>query len=391
MISIEILYSKIENGIKIIGINGRASEIKIPEKINGITVTEIGDYAFYIENELDLAENNESEVSYTFTECMEKTDKSKEQTGEAIKRIYLPDTVTKIGEYAFCGCKHLYFVHLPENLLSISDHMFSGCESIEEIYIPNSIQNTESYAFHNCRKLKKAIIPEGCKKIGNYAFYNCRNIEEVVIPKSIEEIGTSLFLNCIRLKYITFGRYFNVANIIAPLTQELHITVDFDDGQRAKLVVPDFQYEYIEDTPARLFHRVNYGTGHIFHQCISNSGIDFRHYDSYFYLTKREDGDIMVMLFAMYRLEYPYALTNDKKEIYINYIKENAKFVSEYYINNNDIDKIKLLSELNIFDENNIDDIIKISGNKGATEITGFLMDYKHRNFGIKNKKTFEL
>lgn len=53
--------------------------------------------------------------------------------------------------------------------------------------------------------------------------------------------------------------------------------------------LPDFQYEYIEDTPARLFHQVNYGTGHIFRQCIGNSEIDFRRYDEIFYLTKRED------------------------------------------------------------------------------------------------------
>lgn len=211
------------------------------------------------------------------------------------------------------------------------------------------------------------------------------------MPKSLEKTGTGMFLNCIRLKYITFGKYINVADIIAPLTQELHITVDFDDGQRAKIVVPDFQYEYIEDTPARLFHQVNYGTGHIFHQCIRNSGIDFRHYDSYFYLTKREDGNVMVMLFAMYRLEYPYKLTDDKKQIYLDYIRENIKFTSEYYISLGDIEKIKLLAKWGLFDEKNADCAMKFSGENGKTDITSFIMDYCHKNFTNNKTKTFEL
>ena len=269
--------------------------------------------------------------------------------------------------------------------------MFSGCESLEDISIPKGVLHTEAYAFHNCRNLKKVIIPEGCKSVDSYAFYNCRNLFEVSLPKSIESIGTGLFLNCIRLKYLSFGRYFKIADIIAPLTQELHITIQYDDGQIAKVLVPDFQYEYIEHTPARIFQQVNYGTGHIFHQCIGNSGIDFRQYDSCFYLTKREDEDIMVLLLAMYRLEYPYRLTEDKKQVYLSYIKENVEFATRYYISKNDLDSIKFLASLNVFDENNIDRIVDLCVKSNSTEITSFVMDYRHRNFDKPKKKTFDL
>ncbi len=37
--------------------------------------------------------------------------------------------------------------------------------------------------------------------------------------------------------------------------------IEGGETKHAELVLPDFQYEYIEDTPARLFHQVNYGTG----------------------------------------------------------------------------------------------------------------------------------
>ena len=141
------------------------------------------------------------------------------------------------------------------------------------------------------------------QKIGAYACYNCRKMEEINIPRETTDLGTGLFLNCDKLTSISFGRCRHIADLVAVLNHELHLTMDFDDGNRAKLLIPDFQYEYIEDTPARQFHQVNYGTGHLFRQCIGNSDIDFRRFDELFYLTKREDGALMVLLLTMYRLE----------------------------------------------------------------------------------------
>ena len=129
MISTEIFYEKQKNGIKITGIKGRVSEIRIPDTINGITVSEIGDYAFYTENEF-LPNDKEDEISYIFIEG-EKDCESDE--GEAIKRIYIPDTVTKIGKYAFCGCKYLYYIHLPENLENISEYTELYKRGMEEM------------------------------------------------------------------------------------------------------------------------------------------------------------------------------------------------------------------------------------------------------------------
>ena len=178
--------------------------------------------------------------------------------------------------------------------------------------------------------------------------------------------------------------------MVAVLNHELHLTMDFDDGNRAKLLIPDFQYEYIEDTPARQFHQVNYGTGHLFRQCIGNSDIDFRRFDELFYLTKREDGALMVLLLTMYRLEYPYRLQENRRQDYLQYLKEHFFTAFGYYTQQGSLDKIRLFAQWGLITAENIDSLLEMAGEAKKTEITGFLLEYQHAHFA-KKKKSFDL
>ena len=232
--------------------------------------------------------------------------------GQALRRVFLPDTIAEIGAFAFSGCAALERVHLPERLTAVSKRMFDGCGALQEISLPRAVRSIGDYAFYGCERLKELRLPESVESIGRYAFYNCRRMEKINIPLAARELNTGLFLNCDSLKHLSFGRCRHISDLISGLNHELQLSIDFPieggETKHAELVLPDFQYEYIEDTPARLFHQVNYGTGHIFRQCIGNSEIDFRRYDEIFYLTKREDAAETVLLLAMSRLRYPYRL-----------------------------------------------------------------------------------
>ncbi|MBQ7103843.1 MAG: hypothetical protein IJN89_07270, partial [Anaerotignum sp.] len=148
----------------------------------------------------------------------------------------------------------------------------------------------------------------------------------------------------------------------------------------------------IEDTPARQFHQVNYGTGHIFRQCIGNSEIDFRRYDEIFYLTRREDEAETVLLLAMNRLQYPYRMQEKHKETYLNYIRDHFLWAAEYYINRNENEKIRLFADWGLFTQENLPQVMDIAQKKGRTAILSFLMDHHHKHFQpIRKKKTFDL
>lgn len=391
MIPITITYTPYAEGVKIIGVTGRAAEIRIPDHIDGLPVIAIAPYAFAVQAE---AEANETEtpaqLSFAEGEDMPRKAPLKEVTGEALKRLYLPDTIREMGAYAFGGCSALEVIHLPEHLSVLPDHVFAGCISLKQIALPPQLSVIEGYAFYDCRSLEKLRIPETVQKIGAYACYNCRKMEEINIPRETTDLGTGLFLNCDKLTSISFGRCRHIADLVAVLNHELHLTMDFDDGNRAKLLIPDFQYEYIEDTPARQFHQVNYGTGHLFRQCIGNSDIDFRRFDELFYLTKREDGALMVLLLTMYRLEYPYRLQENRRQDYLQYLKDHFSVAFGYYLNCGDLEKIRLFAQWGLITAENIDSLLEMAGEAKKTEITGFLLEYQHAHFA-KKKKSFDL
>lgn len=391
MIPITITYTPYAEGVKIIGVTGRAAEIRIPDHIDGLPVIAIAPYAFAVQTEAEVNETETpAQLSFAEGEDMPRKAPLKEVTGEALKRLYLPDTIREMGAYAFGGCSALEVIHLPEHLSVLPDHVFAGCISLKQIALPPQLSVIEGYAFYDCRSLEKLRIPETVQKIGAYACYNCRKMEEINIPKETTDLGTGLFLNCDKLTSISFGRCRHIADLVAVLNHELHLTMDFDDGNRAKLLIPDFQYEYIEDTPARQFHQVNYGTGHLFRQCIGNSDIDFRRFDELFYLTKREDGALMVLLLTMYRLEYPYRLQENRRQDYLQYLKAHFSTAFGYYTQQGSLDKIRLFAQWGLITAENIDSLLEMAGEAKKTEITGFLLEYQHAHFA-KKKKSFDL
>ncbi|MCI5678729.1 MAG: leucine-rich repeat domain-containing protein [Bacteroidales bacterium] len=392
-LSIQIEYQLEEKGAVITKVQGRAAEVRIPETIGGVPVVAIGERAFAVKEEAPVAEPEEElAAELAFVE------KAGEPTavGQALRRVFLPDSIETIGAYAFSGCSALERIHLPAKLTEISQRMFDGCGSLEQLTLPAGLRSIGDYAFYGCGKLKRLHLPEGVQQIGKYAFYNCRKMEEINIPLAAADLNMGLFLNCDSLTYLSFGRCRHISDLTSGLNHELHLTIDFpqENGETvtSRLIIPDFQYEYIEDTPARQFHQVNYGTGHIFRQCIGNYEIDFRRYDEIFYLTRREDAADTVLLLAMARLEYPYRLQEKHRQVYLEYIRDHFLWAAEYFMNRNQDEKIRLFADWGLLTAENLPALIEIAQSKGKTAVLSFLMDYQHKHFGAtKKKKTFEL
>lgn len=103
------------------------TELTVPEKINGQTVTAISDECFAYCDQLVM--------------------------------IYLPETIQHIGNSAFYSCKSLRGIRLPETLVSIGDYAFGGCISLEAVCIPYSLEQFGDNLYSNCHKLKYFFYP----------------------------------------------------------------------------------------------------------------------------------------------------------------------------------------------------------------------------------------
>ncbi len=76
----------------------------------------------------------------------------------------------------------------------IYDSAFASCKKIDgELIIPDSVTKINNYAFNNVREMDSIKIGSGVLIIGNRAFFNCWSMETIVIPDNVKELGSHIF------------------------------------------------------------------------------------------------------------------------------------------------------------------------------------------------------
>lgn len=121
----EFVYGSNGSEIRINGFVGDSTEIVIPQSIDGIPVTMIGEKAF--------AETK-------------------------ITSIYIPEGVKQIGSEAFYSCKSLHTVSIPSTLTELPKECFSGCNKLSTIIGFDNITHFGTWCFNYCRAIKTELI-----------------------------------------------------------------------------------------------------------------------------------------------------------------------------------------------------------------------------------------
>ena len=114
--------------------------------------------------------------------------------------LYIPNSVTSIGNSAFRGCSGLTgSLTLPNTLTTIGIFAFEGCSGLTgNLIIPNSVTSIGDCAFYNCSGLNGNLtISNSLTSIGSYVFYGCSGLTgSLNIPNSVTSIGNSAFRGC---------------------------------------------------------------------------------------------------------------------------------------------------------------------------------------------------
>ena len=109
------------------------------------------------------------------------------------KNTTIPNSVTSIGERAFCDCSNLTSVTIGNSVTSIGNYAFDNCSNLSSVNIGNNVKNIGMGAFSGCNSLTSIEIPNGVTSIGNHAFSSCNSLISVTIPSSVTSIGEKAF------------------------------------------------------------------------------------------------------------------------------------------------------------------------------------------------------
>ena len=112
----------------------------------------------------------------------------------------IPNSVTAIGENAFCGLDGLTSINIPNSITSIGAGAFSFCFHLTgDLTIPNSVETIGAGAFFQCEGFDGTLtIGESVKFIGDYAFRQCSHFTKAVSLATVPpELGNDPGWNCV--------------------------------------------------------------------------------------------------------------------------------------------------------------------------------------------------
>ena len=142
------------NYCRLMRYHGCAEEVIVPEEVKGLKVVEVNHVK-----------------------------------GGNIKKIFVPDTVEKIGSHAFEWCINLETIHLGKNVQTIGREAFSGCEKLKEVVFPPEFNRVEKWLLRDCDSLEKIVFE--CPGHIYYG-YDCNFLRGARRPKIYVKKSASL-------------------------------------------------------------------------------------------------------------------------------------------------------------------------------------------------------
>ena len=238
------------------------TEIVIPAEYNGLPVTKIGDNAF-----ADIT---------------------------AITAVHIPDSVVRIGMYAFAGTS-ITSITIPAGVTELTALSLNGAplENIavawdnpvyktvggvlytadgrhllrypkmrhgERYTVPEGVVFIAHSAFRDAEYLVTVSLPESLEFVADFSFSGAKRLECIVIPDGVTELGEGAFNSCPSLDTLVIGsgvkkiRYWSVSDCDA-LLRVLYHGRAFDWagvnlGTSNDSITKDNLYFYSENEPA---------------------------------------------------------------------------------------------------------------------------------------------
>lgn len=315
--TMELLYENAREGLRILRCYGLDGDLAVPEQVQGEPVTELASYVLS-----EQVRGREVPPSVYQGEL--------ELKGDGILSLSLPESVARVGAYAFYNCFHLRSLSFWSTTEDWGAGVFTGCTGI--------------------RKLRIRVI-EGRKSCFKEVLSELRQTLDV---EYLDQEGRLL----------------------------------------ARLMFPEYFEESVENTPARIIMREMHGCGHMYRYCFQGTDFSFQEYDRLFPYVKVQEKPAFVTRLALYRLYWPWGLGGEARDAYLDYVREHIREAAEGLLDRGEQELLSWLAALPDMRTEELEIMLQAAAEREDAQAAAFLMEEKRRKAGnarVQSKRTFEL
>jgi uncharacterized repeat protein (TIGR02543 family) len=118
-------------------------------------------------------------------------------------KVILPSLITSIGTNLFDGASSVIDVTIPQGITVIPTNTFAGTTALRTVRLPDALTDIQLNAFLNSG-IETISLPNTLTTLGATVFSGS-GLMHLTIPNSVTTIGTSLLLNTTKLESLSFS------------------------------------------------------------------------------------------------------------------------------------------------------------------------------------------
>ena len=243
-------------------------------------------------------------------------------------------------------------------------------EGLTALALPQTLRRVGAYAFYNCSQLKSLSFFSTVEDWGAGVFTGCSGLGELDIqlmggPRScfkevLSELRQTLTVSC----------------------------RDSSGALAARLIFPEFFEESVENTPARILMREMHGCGHMYRYCFEGPEFSFGEYDRLFPHVQVQEKPELVTRLAVYRLYWPKGLIRDGEEAYWAYLKEHMRETVLGLIKRDELSILRWLTRSPRIDRADMEEMVLAAAASPDPRASALIMDARGQKLGAKGPRT---
>lgn len=227
-------------------------------------------------------------------------------------------------------------------------------------------------------QLEEISLPPAMRRVGRYCFYDCKNLVRVEFHGMLTDWGSGVFTRCHQVRELRVWADEQGGSYLKDVLDELPETLEVEyiiQGQRAKLMFPEFYEEGVENTPARILETHVHGSGISYRNCFQGRRFDFAQYDTLFPYAKALESEEVVARMVTGRLRYPEGLTPRARKQYEDYVAEHDIALGKWMMEQKDLEGLQWLLNLREQEAKLVDELVVCASKQHDAEAVSYLMN----------------